>query len=37
MGHAEAARIVNAPVEVVWNTLNDIEHTPEWVVGLETA
>ena len=32
MGHAEAATIIHAPVETVWNCLNDIEHTPLWVV-----
>lgn len=37
MGHAEATVTVNAPVEVVWNCLNDIDHTPEWVVGLKAA
>lgn len=37
MGRAEAATIIHAPVETVWNTLNDIEHTPDWVVGLEKA
>jgi len=37
MGHAEAATVIHAPVEVVWNCLNDIEHTREWVVGLVDA
>ncbi len=37
MGYAEAATIINAPIDVVWNSLNDIEHTPQWVVGLEKA
>lgn len=37
MGHVEAELIVNAPPEAVWNCLNDIAHTPEWVVGLEAA
>jgi uncharacterized protein YndB with AHSA1/START domain len=37
MGYAEASRIINAPVEAVWNALNDIDHTPDWVTGLENA
>lgn len=37
MGFAEAVTIVNAPVREVWDILNDIDHTPEWVVGLEAA
>ena len=37
MGFAQAATIINAPVDLVWNSLNDIEHTPQWVVGLEKA
>ncbi len=37
MGHAQAVTIINAPVETVWNCLNDIDHTPEWVMGLEDA
>ncbi len=37
MGHAEAARILNAPPQAVWDCLNDIEHTPEWVSGLAAA
>ena len=37
MGYVEAARLINAPVETVWNSLHDIARTPEWVVGLEKA
>lgn len=34
MGHAEAVRELGAPAAAVWHALNDIERTPEWVVGL---
>lgn len=37
MGYAEASQIIHAPVEKVWNTLNDIDNTYKWVVGLEKA
>lgn len=37
MGFAQATTVINAPVDLVWNSLNDIEHTPEWGVGLEKA
>lgn len=37
MGWTEAATIIHAPVEAVWNSLNDIAQTPKWVVGLERA
>jgi hypothetical protein len=37
MGSAEAATIVKAPIEVVWDVFNDIDHTHEWVVNLERA
>ena len=37
MGYAEASTALNAPVEAVWNALNDIDHTPDWVVGLKAA
>ena len=37
MGTVEAAATVHAPIEAVWGCLNDIAHTPEWVVGLEAA
>ncbi|MBZ0293024.1 MAG: SRPBCC family protein [Anaerolineae bacterium] len=37
MGHVEKSSIIHAPVAVVWDTLNDIAHTPEWVVGLENS
>jgi uncharacterized protein YndB with AHSA1/START domain len=37
MGYATASSIVNVPVEAVWAALNDIDHTPEWVIGLENA
>ncbi len=37
MGRAESVALIQAPVETVWNTLNDIAHTPDWVVGLEAA
>ncbi len=37
MGYAQAAKIINAPVEDVWFALNDVKNTPKWVVGLENA
>ncbi len=37
MGYAEASQIIHAPVKKVWDTLNDIDHTSKWVVGLEKA
>ena len=37
MGYVEAATTINAPVEAVWDCLNDIDRTPEWVTGLEAA
>ncbi|MBZ0300201.1 MAG: SRPBCC family protein [Anaerolineae bacterium] len=37
MGTVEAGTIIHAPVKVVWDCLNDIDHTPEWVVGLVAA
>jgi carbon monoxide dehydrogenase subunit G len=37
MGYAEATQIINAPVEAVWNALNDIDNTAKWVAGLEDA
>ncbi len=37
MGRIDVAMTVQAPLEAVWNCLNDIDHTPEWVVGLEAA
>lgn len=37
MGRAEANIIVGASIEAVWKSLNDISHTPEWVVGLDDA
>lgn len=37
MGYVEASKTVQAPVEDVWNLLNDIDRTPEWVTGLERA
>lgn len=37
MGYAEASQIIHAPIETVWNTLNDIDNTPKWVVGLKHA
>ncbi len=37
MGYAEASQIIKAPVEAVWNTLNDIGNTSKWVAGLEKA
>ena len=37
MGYVEASKTINASVYAVWNTLNDIENTPKWVVGLERA
>ncbi|MCC6617101.1 MAG: SRPBCC family protein [Anaerolineae bacterium] len=37
MGKVMAERIIEAPVEAVWRCLNDIDRTPEWVVGLEAA
>jgi uncharacterized protein YndB with AHSA1/START domain len=37
MGHVEVACTIHAPVETVWDCLNDIDHTAEWVTGLESA
>ena len=37
MGRVEATAFVDAAFEIVWNTLNDIDNTPEWVVGLQAA
>ncbi len=37
MGYTEASQIIHAPIEKVWNTLNDIDNTSKWVVGLEKA
>jgi uncharacterized protein YndB with AHSA1/START domain len=37
MGYAEAVETIHAPLEMVWDTLNDIDHTHKWVVGLERA
>jgi uncharacterized protein YndB with AHSA1/START domain len=37
MGYAEAETTIQAPIESVWACLNDIDHTPEWVSGLEAA
>lgn len=37
MGYTEFSSTIHAPVEAVWNALNDIEHTPDWVTGLENA
>ncbi len=37
MGRAEAATIIHAPAAAVWDSLNDITHTPDWVVGLVGA
>jgi hypothetical protein len=37
MGYAEAVTIISASLEVVWAYPNDIDHTPEWVTGLEAA
>ncbi len=37
MGYAEAIQTIKAPVEMVWDTLNDIDNTHKWVVGLERA
>jgi uncharacterized protein YndB with AHSA1/START domain len=37
MGYAEATMVIHAPIDVVWHSLNDIDHTPEWVIGLENA
>src|SRR5947207_1490620 len=37
MGYAEAIQSIAAPINVVWDTLNDIDHTSKWVVGLERA
>ncbi len=30
-------RTLHAPIQSVWDSLNDIDHTPDWVVGLERA
>jgi len=37
MGRAEASALIYAPIDAVWYCLNDIDHTPEWVVGLTNA
>lgn len=37
MGYAEAGQLIHAPIETVWNTLNDIDNTAKWVAGLENA
>ena len=37
MGYAEAIQTIDAPIETVWDTLNDIDNTHKWVVGLERA
>ncbi len=37
MGYIEVSSTIHAPVDAVWNTLNDIAHTPDWVTGLENA
>lgn len=37
MGYVESAALIHASVETVWQTLNDIDHTPDWVTGLEKA
>ncbi len=35
MGYAEAQLMIHAPINEVWDTLNDINHTAKWVTGLE--
>jgi uncharacterized protein YndB with AHSA1/START domain len=37
MGQVTADRTVHAPIEAVWQCLNDIDHTPQWVTGLAAA
>lgn len=37
MGYVEAGTIIHAPIHTVWDCLNAIDHTPEWVVGLAAA
>ena len=37
MPRVRHAGIIHAPLHEVWAALNDIAHTPEWVVGLERA
>lgn len=37
MERVRSAGIIHASLEEVWATLNDIAHTPDWVVGLERA
>lgn len=37
MGYAQATNDIHAPIEAVWDALNDIDHTPAWVEGLERA
>jgi uncharacterized protein YndB with AHSA1/START domain len=37
MGYAQVGQTIHAPLEAVWNALNDIDNTPKWVVGLEKA
>ena len=35
MSRVERSIIINAPASAVWNLLDDLQHTPDWVVGLE--
>ncbi|MBZ0307319.1 MAG: SRPBCC family protein [Anaerolineae bacterium] len=37
MGYIESAALIDAHIEIVWQALNDIHHTPDWVTGLEKA
>jgi uncharacterized protein YndB with AHSA1/START domain len=37
MGYVSVSSVIHAPAESVWNALNDIDRTPDWVVGLEAA
>lgn len=37
MGYATALQLVHAPAAQVWQALNDIAHTHEWVQGLARA
>jgi hypothetical protein len=37
VGHVRQTRIIDAPPQAVWNALNDISRTPQWVVGLVGA
>ncbi len=37
MPRVSHASVIDAPMPDIWAALNDISHTPDWVVGLERA